>query len=103
MALSESYRRIYQAVKQIPPGRVATYGQIAAIAGYHRQARMVGYALHSIPEGWDIPWHRVINSQGKISLSNSGWGKLQRILLEQEGIEFSSKGNISLVKYRWEI
>ena len=102
MAVSASYQRIYQAVEQIPPGKVATYGQIATIAGYPRQARMVGYALHSIPEGFDIPWHRVINAQGKISLSDSGWGKLQRNLLEQEGVEFSSNGNISLVKYRWQ-
>lgn len=103
MSLSDSYQRIYRTVEQIPPGKVATYGQIAEIAGYPRQARMVGYALHSIPEGINIPWHRVINAQGKISLSESGWGKLQRKLLEEEGVEFSTSGKISLTRYRWKV
>ncbi|MFC1887780.1 MGMT family protein [Candidatus Cloacimonadota bacterium] len=102
MKLSETYQRIYDTVKLIPRGKVATYGQIADLAGYPRQARMVGYALHSTPEDVKIPWHRVINSQGRISLRGSGWGGIQKELLVQEGIVFSGEDKISLAKYRWE-
>jgi methylated-DNA-protein-cysteine methyltransferase related protein len=101
MTISRTYQRIYDTVKQIPQGKVATYGQIAELAGYPRQARMVGYALHSTPAEIDIPWHRVINSQGEISLRGSGAGELQKVLLENEGIKFTSSGKISLAKYRW--
>ncbi len=103
MSASEAYGRIFQTVRDIPQGKVATYGQIAEMAGYPQQARMVGYALHSIPDDLEIPWHRVINAQGKISLSESGWGRLQRSLLEEEGIRFSANGTISLAKYRWNV
>ena len=102
MKISDSYHRIYETVKRIPRGKVATYGQIADLAGFPRQARMVGYALHSTPDDIDIPWHRVINSQGEISLRESGGGEMQRDLLENEGIKFTSSGKISLAEYRWE-
>ena len=62
---ADSYQRIYEAVKRIPRGRVATYGQIATLAGLDGHARQVGYALHSLPDGSDIPWHRVINAKGE--------------------------------------
>jgi len=102
MAFSKKYLKIYEAVKLIPAGKVATYGQIAEIAGFPHQARMVGYALHSTPEEIKIPWHRVVNSQGKISLRGSACGgDMQRALLENEGVKFSEKGTISLTKYRW--
>ena len=102
MKTSSSYTKIYEVVKSIPKGKVATYGQIAELAGFPRQARMVGYALNSTPEDLDIPWHRVINSQGKISLGDgSGWGGYQRSLLENEGVEFTPSGKILLSKFRW--
>jgi len=65
---SALYRQIWDTVRRIPRGRVATYGQIAALIGHRRQARLVGYALHSLPEGLAVPWHRVVNSKGEISL-----------------------------------
>lgn len=87
---------------KIPHGKVATYGQIARLAGLGNHARMVGYALHASPPGINIPWHRVINSQGKISLSKEdGRYDLQRSLLEDEGVELI-RDRINLKKYRWD-
>jgi len=100
---SSSYQKIYQIVKKIPRGKVATYGQIAILAGFPRQARLIGYALNSLPEDLEIPWHRVINSQGKISFSaDSGWYEYQKSLLENEGIEFSPAGKIDLQQFQWQ-
>lgn len=97
------YEKIYQIVAQIPEGKVATYGQIADLAGYPRQARQVGYALNSTPEELDIPWQRVINSKGKISSrGNPIWENMQKSLLESEGIIFSLNGKIDLDKFQWE-
>ena len=94
--------RIYAAVKRIPRGRVATYGQIATIAGLDGHARQVGYALHDLPGGSDIPWHRVINARGEISPRSAGDShELQRMLLEAEGVEFDLAGRVSLNRYRW--
>jgi methylated-DNA-protein-cysteine methyltransferase-like protein len=90
-------------VARIPRGRVATYGQIAALAGLPRQARLVGYAMHGLPDGSRLPWHRVINAQGKVS-SRSAPGPsegLQRHLLEEEEVVFSLNGCIDLRRYRW--
>ena len=85
------YERIYAVTRQIPPGQVATYGQIAAIVG-ECTARMVGYAMAALPFGTDVPWQRVINRQGKISLRAGGnGGALQRQLLEAEGVCFDPK------------
>jgi len=92
------YQNIYKIVQLIPFGRVATYGQIAKIVG-NCTARMVGYALAATPEDIKIPWHRVINSQGKISLV--ALEDLQRKLLESEGIIFDNSGRVNLNKYRW--
>jgi methylated-DNA-protein-cysteine methyltransferase related protein len=92
MRMNSLYRSIYNAVKHIPYGRVVTYGQIARLAGIPEHARQVVYALHSLPEGHDIPWHRVINAKGRISLDPSGSGALQRRLLEAEGIVFEAEG-----------
>jgi methylated-DNA-protein-cysteine methyltransferase-like protein len=94
---------IYTIVKEIPRGKIATYGQIAAIVGTGLPARIVGYALHGLPNGIDVPWHRVINSQGKISyaVSRNEHDSLQQNLLEQEGIKFSEEGFIDLKKYLW--
>lgn len=97
------YQQIYAIVRQIPFGQVATYGQIAELAGI-RSARLVGYALFRVAPDDDVPWHRVINAKGMISESpfREGNDYLQRSLLEAEGIPFSSKDKIDLRRYRWQ-
>ena len=99
-----NYDRIYTTVRNIPYGKVATYGQIADLAGLYGKARLVGYALFRVQIADDIPWHRVINSQGEISysLKRQGGDYLQKVLLEEEGIEFKSNGKIDLRIYRWQ-
>ncbi|WP_072621774.1 MGMT family protein [Spirulina major] len=99
-----AYDRIYAITRQIPYGHVATYGQIAELADYPRQARLVGYALYRITPEQNIPWHRVINAKGEVSHSvlRHGTDYLQRHLLEQEGIEFTPAGKISLSRYQWQ-
>ena len=97
---SEStYQKIYETILQIPYGKIATYGQIARVVD-NCTARMVGYALAATPDNIKIPWHRVVNSQGKISLRSHE--DLQRKLLEAEGIEFDKTGKTSLRKYGWQ-
>jgi methylated-DNA-protein-cysteine methyltransferase related protein len=98
------YDRIYVTVKQIPFGKVATYGQIADLSGLYGKPRLVGYALFRVDLEDDVPWHRVINSKGEISYSSQrrGGDYLQKILLEKEGIEFKSNGKIDLNRYRWQ-
>src|SRR4051812_29995445 len=87
-----SYERIYAAVRKIPRGKVTTYGAIARLSGIEGQARLVGYALSALPTGTGVPWHRVINAQGKLSLerSRSGAGITQRLRLEREGVRVDS-------------
>jgi methylated-DNA-protein-cysteine methyltransferase-like protein len=92
--------RIYAVVSRIPRGRVATYGQIARLAGLPGQARLVGYALHAVPRGRSIPWQRVVNAQGAISLPAEN-GIRQRRLLEREGIRFDARGRIPLGSLQW--
>ena len=101
--ISGSYQRIYKVVQKIPHGKVAAYGQIARLAGLGRNARMVGYALHKLPEGSDVPWHRVINHRGMISFSRgtASADELQRRLLEQEGVIFDDKEQINLNHFGW--
>ena len=82
-----SYQRIYAVVRRIPAGRVATYGQIATLAGLAGHARQVGYALHALPEDSTVPWHRVVNATGGISArSVPGAELVHRQLLEREGV-----------------
>ena len=102
-ARPSSYERIYAVVRRIPPGRVATYGDVARLAGLPRQARLVGYALHAAPEGARLPWHRVVNAQGRLSLGRgvSGGELPQRFRLEKEGVVFDQSGRLSLETYRW--
>jgi methylated-DNA-protein-cysteine methyltransferase-like protein len=99
----DSYARIYTVVRRIPRGRVATYGQVAALAGRARQARLVGYALHALPARTAVPWHRVVNAQGRISLrrTSPAAGLTQRLLLEREGVRFDARGRLSLERYGW--
>jgi len=98
-----SYQRIYAAVRRIPRGRVSTYGTIARVAGLAGQARQVGYALSALPAGSKVPWHRVINAHGRLSLerSASGAGITQRLRLVGEGVVVDSAGRVSLDKFGW--
>jgi methylated-DNA-protein-cysteine methyltransferase related protein len=95
-----THRRIHDAVSRIPRGRVATYGQIARVAKLPGQARLVGYALHALPRGSTVPWQRVVNAQGAISVGGES-GVRQRQLLEKEGVCFDARGRVSLSKYQW--
>jgi methylated-DNA-protein-cysteine methyltransferase-like protein len=99
-----SYDRIYEIVRLIPKGQVATYGQIAELANLAGKARVVGYALYRVDlQDLDIPWQRVVNAKGKVSLSPLRFGTdyLQRSLLESEGIIFNGTDQIDLRKYLW--
>jgi methylated-DNA-protein-cysteine methyltransferase-like protein len=92
------FRQVYLVVSRIP------YGKVASFLGHPRAARTVGWALHSIPAGLDLPWHRVINSQGRISGEPSGLrAHEQKALLQDEGITFDESGRLDLQKYGWEI
>jgi methylated-DNA-protein-cysteine methyltransferase-like protein len=100
--LSPSYRRIYAVVRRIPRGRVATYGQVASLAGLAGHARQVGYALHALAKGTALPWHRVINAKGEVSRRRRPGDELsQRMLLEREGIRFDGRGRVALGRLRW--
>jgi methylated-DNA-protein-cysteine methyltransferase-like protein len=104
--MHDKHALIYEATKLIPRGKVATYGQIAALAGLPGHARVAGYALFNLPRDLheSIPWQRVINSRGEISYSESRRGNdvLQRKLLEREGVEFDARGRVDMKRYKWE-
>lgn len=96
------FEQIYEVVRQIPRGKVATYGQVALMAGNPRWARVVGYALHVNPDPFIIPCHRVVNRDGRLAAAFAFGGQdAQRDLLEQEGVVFESDGRIDLSRYRW--
>lgn len=95
-----TYERFYRVIRRIPRGRVATYGQIARLAGLPGHARQVGYALHALRASTSVPWQRVINAAGKISLRPLTGGISQRMLLEKEGVAFAGE-RISLTRYGW--
>ncbi|MFM2431845.1 MAG: hypothetical protein RLZZ511_3058 [Cyanobacteriota bacterium] len=101
---ANAYNRIYAIVQQIPAGQVATYGQIADLAGYPHAPRLAGYALFRVAPDADIPWHRVINAKGEVSTSvfRQGSDDLQRVLLEGEGVVFDANDRVNLAKYRWQ-
>ena len=95
-----TFEKIYEVVKTIPKGRVATYGQVACLAGNPRWARVVGYALHKNPDPSIIPCHRVVNREGKVADCFAfGGGIVQRQLLEAEGVIFEETGKVDLEKY----
>jgi methylated-DNA-protein-cysteine methyltransferase related protein len=98
--LSRTYERIYAVVRRVPRGRVASYGQVARLAGLANGARQVGYALHALPDHTAVPWHRVVNARGAISLRGGG-DATQRILLEREGVRFGVGGRIDLAAHGW--
>ena len=96
------FEQVYRLVRQVPPGKVTSYGAIARMLGQPHAARTVGWALHGLPEGSDVPWHRVINSRGRISISGRGHGAdLQQALLEAEGIEFDERGIVDWECFGW--
>ena len=98
---TRTYERVYDVVRQIPPGQVATYGQIASIVG-NCTARMAGYAMSALSDEDDVPWQRVINAQGKISPRGNDLGTLrQRELLEAEGVVFNQSGRVVFKAVRW--
>ncbi len=94
-----AYLRIWNATLHIPRGSVSTYGAIAALAGLEGQPRLAGYALHNLPPGTEIPWQRVVNARGKVSLRGSS-GTRQRFLLEKEGVVFRNK-KVDLAVFGW--
>jgi methylated-DNA-protein-cysteine methyltransferase-like protein len=99
---ASSHTHILAVVRRIPRGRVATYGQVAILAGLPRQPRLVGYALHALSSATAVPWHRVINARGMISIRSNGDGSLsQRLLLEREGVTFDARGRIQLDRFQW--
>jgi methylated-DNA-protein-cysteine methyltransferase related protein len=95
--------RFWQVIAMIPKGRVATYGQVADLAGLPGNARRVGRLLSQLPNGSRIPWHRVINASGGISLPHRSDGYArQRSKLEKEGVKFNASGRVSLRRFRWD-
>lgn len=103
MEQPSKHDRILAVVSRIPPGRVATYGQVAVLADLPDQPRLVGYALHALPEHTTVPWHRVINARGRISLGRAvpGGDLEQRFRLEAEGVRFSGDGRVDLREFGW--
>lgn len=100
--ISGTYARIYAVVRRIPRGCVATYGQIAELAGLPGQARQVGYALHALGSASRVPWQRVINARGRVSArSLPGSEAAQRRLLEDEGVAFRLDGRVDLAAHAW--
>jgi methylated-DNA-protein-cysteine methyltransferase-like protein len=93
------FDQVYWLVRQVPRGRVVSYGAVARMLGRPRAARTVGWALSSLPAGSDVPWHRVVNSRGSISLDR--YGGLQRALLEEEGVVFSERGAVDFGRFGW--
>ncbi len=96
------FQRVYDVVRRIPYGRVASYGQVAMILEHPQAARTVGWAMHALPADSDVPWHRVINSQGRVSTSClTHPPDLQRRLLEEEGVVFGADGRVDMRRFGW--
>lgn len=98
-----THAEVFAVVRRIPRGRVATYGQVAALAGFPGHARQVGYALSALDINAPVPWHRVVNAAGRVSLRSGGsdGAMVQRMRLEQEGVVIRA-GRVPLREYRWE-
>ena len=98
----KGWARIHAVVRRIPRGRVATYGQVAALAGLAGHARQVGYALHALGDEDGVPWQRVVNARGAISPRAEPHAEaIQRQLLEREGVRFDARGRVDLERYGW--
>jgi methylated-DNA-protein-cysteine methyltransferase related protein len=100
---NEAAAAICAVIRRIPKGWVATYGQVAAMAGLPRRARLVGHVLQRLDPATDIPWHRVVNAKGEVSytLSRHGSDAFQQRLLEEEGVEFDNRNRFNLERFRW--
>ncbi len=102
MGAAGSRERVFAIVRRIPRGRVATYGQVARLAGLGPHARQVGYALSALGPNSSVPWHRVINARGEVSRrAHPGAELTQRMLLEREGHRFDARGRVRLAVVRW--
>ena len=101
-AAASGWERVYRVVRRVPSGRVASYGQVAALAGMPRAARQVGYALHALEFESEVPWHRVVNARGEISARGPAeTAPLQQSRLESEGVVFEKSGRIDLARFGW--
>lgn len=100
---SSTYERIYAVVRRVPRGRVTTYGAVAKLAGLPGHARQVGYALAALRDGSSVPWHRVVNAQGRLSLVRAGSpsGITQRLRLTREGVPVDAADRVSLARFAW--
>lgn len=98
---SVPHRKFIAVIKMVPKGRVATYGQIARVAGLTGHARQVVWTLHSSTRKYKLPWHRIINSQGKIGLIRGLDQLRQKTFLEREGVEFDRYGKVDLKIFLW--
>jgi len=102
MVTQGSHARILSVVRSIPRGKVATYGQVATLAGLPGHARLVGYALHALRDGSRVPWQRVINAKGEVSpRAVPGYDGYQRAILEREGVVFDARGRVALARFRF--
>ena len=103
--VTTAYDRIYAVVRRVPAGKVTTYGAVARIAGLPGRARQVGYALAALRDGTSVPWHRVVNTQGKLSLVRAGSpsGITQRLRLTREGVRVDAGDRVSLARYGWKL
>lgn len=101
--MSDTYSKLFRVIRRIPRGKVATYGQIARLAGFPNQPRLTGYALHALRDDNEktVPWWRVINAKGEISLGDESGRELQQGILESEGVLFSLRGKVDLKKFGW--
>ena len=102
-AATGAYTRIYAVVMRVPRGRVATYGQVAAEAGLPQAPRVAGYALHALPPGSPVPWHRIVAAGGRLSLGrlDPSGAITQRLRLEHEGVRFDGRGCVDMEKHGW--
>jgi methylated-DNA-protein-cysteine methyltransferase-like protein len=100
---AERFPAIYAVVRRIPRGRVATYGQVARLAGCPGRARLVGFAMAALPDATRVPWHRVVNAQGACSPRSGGnpGHIVQRLRLQRERVRFDPNGRLSLARFRW--
>ena len=101
MPISDFTSNVIKIIKQIPEGKVITYGKIAILAGNPRSARQVSWVLHSSSKKYKLPWHRVINSKGLIAMNSIDGKNTQKEMLEKEGIEFLSEFKVNLKKFQW--
>jgi methylated-DNA-protein-cysteine methyltransferase-like protein len=98
-----TYDRFYEVVRRVPLGRVTTYGAVAQAAGLPGRARQVGYSMAALQGDSDVPWHRVINARGEVSARRGGsaFERIQRAMLESEGVRFDARGRVDLDRFGW--